>query len=397
VRLRRVAILLLLGLGACGQPTATLSPSPSHRPSATASPTPTPTPVPTPTPPPNLPRIGIQVPAGFAAYRYAAGLGTTTSMAFGPDGRLYVTSAAGSVLVVPLPGAAPRTLVSGLPTTLGLVWRGTDLFVSVRGGVRGFHLANGGLAGGGAVVSGLPVGRHQNDIPALLPNGDFLLGVGSTCDVCAEGDARSASVLRFHGDWRFAGVVVRGARNPYGLAVRQSTGDAYVTINGQDNLGSQPADHLLLVSPGEDAGWPRCWPSFPDGGLHGSCAGVAPPVAVFRPHSSTDALTFYEATEFGPEFSGNAFITQWGANVGGAVGRRVERVTFTGSGSRRAWAGHRFRHRLQPPARRHGGSGRRAAGRRLRDRPDHRDLPNRVAGFRRKKLAAGASQRYRPD
>ncbi len=335
MRLRRGALLLLLGLAACGQPTATTSTSPSNRASAAASPTPTPTPTPapTPTPPPNLPRIGIQVPAGFAAYRYAAGLGTTTSMAFGPDGRLYVTSAAGSVTVVPSPGGRPQTLISGLPTTLGLVWRGTDLFVSVRGSVRGYHLAGAGLAGGGAVVSGLPVGRHQNDIPVLLPNGDFLLGVGSTCDVCVEGDRRSASVLRFHGDWSFAGVVVRGARNPYGLAVRQSTGDAYVTINGQDNLVSQPADHLLLVSDGEDAGWPRCWPSFPDGGLRGSCGGVAPPVAVFTPHASTDAITFYEAAEFGPEFAGNAFVTQWGANVGGAVGRRVERVTLTGSGN----------------------------------------------------------------
>jgi glucose/arabinose dehydrogenase len=128
-------------------------------------------------------------------------------------------------------------------------------------------------------------------------------------------------------------VVVRGTRNPYGLALRGSTGEAFVTVNGQDNLGTQPADHLLRVADGEDAGWPRCWPSYPDGGLHGSCAGVTPPVAVLTPHSSSDALTFYEAGEFGAEYSGNAFVTQWGANVGGTVGRRVERVVFSGSGA----------------------------------------------------------------
>jgi glucose/arabinose dehydrogenase len=254
-------------------------------------------------------------------------------MAFGPDGRLYVSSAAGTVAVVASPGAGPQTLVSGLPTALGLVWRDNDLFVSVRGSVRGFHLSGGSLTGGGAVVSGLPVGRHQNDIPVLMPNGDFLLGVGSTCDVCTERDQRSASVLRFHGDWSYAGVVVRGTRNPYGLALRGSTGEAFVTVNGQDNLGTQPADHLLRVADGEDGGWPRCWPSYPDGGLHGSCAGVTPPVAVLTPHSSSDAITFYEAAEFGAEYSGNAFVTQWGANVGGTVGRRVERVVFSGSGA----------------------------------------------------------------
>lgn len=324
-------IALMLALVACGQPTAqTSSPSPRH--SATASPSPTATP--TPAAPPNLPRAGgIVVRAGFVAYRYAAGLGTSTAMAFGPDERLYVTNAAGSVAVVPSPGAAPQTLVSGLPTTLGLAWRGNDLFVSVRGAVRGFQLTGAALTGGGAVVSGLPTGRHQNDNPLLMPNGDFLLGVGSTCDVCNEADPRSATVLRFHSDWSYAGVVVRGARNPYGLALRNATGDAYVTINGQDNLGAQPADHLLRVVDGEDAGWPRCWPSYPDASLQGSCAGVTAPAAVFTPHSSSDGITFYEASEFGSDFSGNAFVTQWGANVGGTVGRRVERVVFSGSGA----------------------------------------------------------------
>jgi glucose/arabinose dehydrogenase len=328
-----VTTVLLLGLAACGQPTAPTSPSPSSRAAAGPSVSGTASPAPTPTPPPNLPRIGIQVPVGFAAYRYASGLGTATAMAFGPDGRLYVTSAAGSVAAVPSPGASPQILISGLPTTLGLVWRGNDLFVSVRGGVRAFQLAGGHLSGGGAVVAGLPVNRHQNDIPLLMPNGDFLLGVGSTCDVCTEADERSASVLRFHSDWSYAGIVVRGTRNPYGLALRHSTGDAYVTINGQDNLGAQPADHLLRVVEGENAGWPRCWPSFPDGGLQGSCAGVSPPIAVFTPHSSSDAVTFYEAAEFGSEYAGNAFVTQWGANGGGTVGRRVVRVVFSGSGT----------------------------------------------------------------
>lgn len=332
MRTRLAAAALLLALAGCGQPTAISSPSTSPR--ATPTKTPSPTPQPTPTPPPNLPSVaGIHLPAGFKAYRYSAGLGTTTAMAFGPDGRLYVTTAAGTVSIVPSPGAGPQTLVSGLPTALGLVWRGNDLFVSVRGSVRGYHLSGGALAGGGAVVSGLPVGRHQNDIPVLMPNGDFLLGVGSTCDVCSEADQRSASVLRFHSDWSYAGVVVRGTRNPYGLAVRQSSGDAFVTVNGQDNLGAQPADHLLRVSDGEDGGWPRCWPRYPDGALQGSCAGVASPIAVFAPHSSSDAMAFYEANEFGADYAGNAFVTQWGANVGGTVGRRVERVAFSGSGA----------------------------------------------------------------
>lgn len=254
-------------------------------------------------------------------------------MAFGPDGRLYVVTQGGSVEVVPAPDTAPQTLVSGLPVALGLAWRGNELFVSVRGSIRRYVLSGGSLSGGGVVVSGLPAGRHQNDAILLMPNGDFLLGVGSTCDVCDESNPKSATVLRFHSDWSYSGVVVRGARNPYGLALRPSTGDAYVTINGQDNLGAQPADHMLRVADGEDAGWPRCWPSYSDGSLQGNCAGVAPPVAVFVPHSSADGIVFYDGNEFGADYSENAFVTEWGANVGGSTGRRVVRVVLSGSGA----------------------------------------------------------------
>ena len=333
MRQSTLAALVALLLVACGQPTAHATPTASPRHTPTPSPTPVPTPTPLP-PPPNLaPAAGIGVPPGFSAYVYARGLGTTTAMAFGPDGRLYVLSAGGSMAVVASPGAAPQAALAGLPTPLGIAWRGDDLYLSVRGAVRAYHLSNGGLSGGGSVVRGLPVNRHQNDWILPMPNGDFLLGVGSTCDVCNELDARSASVLRFHSDWSYAGVVVRGARNPYGLALRPSTGDAYVTINGQDNLGAQPADHLLRVADGEDAGWPRCWPAYPDGSLHGNCAGVTPPVAIFTPHSSADGIVFYDGAEFGADYFENAFVTQWGANVGGPTGRRVLRVVLSGSGA----------------------------------------------------------------
>ncbi len=329
-RLASLAVVALLLVG-CGPTTARSTPTapPRHSPSPTAIPTPTPLP-----PPPNLaPAGGINLAAGFSGYVYARGLGTTTAMAFGPDGRLYVVTQGGSLEVVPAPGAAPQTLVSGLPVALGLAWRGNELFLSVRGSVRRYVLSGSSLSGGGAVVSGLPANRHQNDAIVLMPNGDFLLGVGSTCDVCNESNPKSATVLRFHSDWSYAGVVVRGSRNPYGLALRPSTGDAYVTINGQDNLGAQPADHLLRVSDGEDAGWPRCWPAYPDGSLQGNCGGVAPPIAVFTPHSSADGIVFYDGNEFGADYSENAFVTEWGANAGGSTGRRVVRVVLSGSGA----------------------------------------------------------------
>jgi glucose/arabinose dehydrogenase len=314
-------LLAACGTGSGAGPHSTTRVSSS--PSAVTSPTPAPYAY-------NLESAaGIQVPNGFRAVLFARGLDLPTAMAFGPDGRLYVTSSNGSVSVVSGPAAAPQPLVSGLPAALGLAWRGNDLFVSVRGAVLAYHLDGQNLSGGGAVASGLPAGRHQNDNLLLMPNGDFLLGVGSTCDVCTERDARSAAVLRFHSDWGYAGVVVKGARNPYGLALRPYTGEAYLTINGQDNLGgAEPADHLVRIEDGADAGWPRCWPSYRDRSLHGNCAGVLRPIAFFEPHSSADGIVFYQGKQFGSDYTDNAFVAEWGANAGGSVGRRVVRVVL---------------------------------------------------------------------
>ncbi len=319
------AFLLAL-LTACG-------PSAPAAPSGPPSASPVPTPSASVYSPPNLPPApAIHPPPGFGAYVYARDLRHPTAMAFGPDGRLYVTEADGRLVTVPFGGSPPDILLDGLATPLGLAWRGEELFVSLRGKVLAYRLTGNRLAGGSAVVQGLPTGRHQNDNLLMLPDGDFLLGVGSTCDVCREVDPRSASVLRFHRDWSYAGVAVHGSRNPYGLALRPSNGVAYVTINGQDNLGpGEPADHLLRVRDGADGGWPRCWPSFRDGTLHGNCAGVTPPVALFAPHSSADGIVFYNGTAFPAEHRDNAFVAEWGANEGGSVGRRVVRVVLSGS------------------------------------------------------------------
>jgi glucose/arabinose dehydrogenase len=54
-------------------------------------------------------------------------------------------------------------------------------------------------------------------------------------------------------------------------------------------------------------------------------------VAVFAPRSSADGIVFYDGGSFPPEYQDNAFVTEWGANAGGSVGRRLVRVVFTGS------------------------------------------------------------------
>src|SRR5436190_21267469 len=80
--------------------------------------------------PPLPAAAGVTVPPGFRAEIYAQGLRGPTALAFGPDGKLYVTQLAGSenagmgqVVSIDGPGAAPKVVLSELFMPTGLVWR----------------------------------------------------------------------------------------------------------------------------------------------------------------------------------------------------------------------------------------------------------------------------------
>src|SRR5215216_1179700 len=125
--------------------------------------------------------LGIRVPAGFRVETFASGLSKPTAMAYGPDGRIYVTQTGGTLVAIRHGPRRPVALVRGLRTPLGLVWRGRALFVSEQGRLERFTLRGGRLVGRRLIVNGLPFGRHQQD-SVVFHNGRLWWGSGSTCD-----------------------------------------------------------------------------------------------------------------------------------------------------------------------------------------------------------------------
>jgi glucose/arabinose dehydrogenase len=253
----------------------------------------------------------LHVPAGYHASVYATGLTHPTAMAFGPDGRLYVTEDVGRIVSVTR-GTAPRLFRAGLTVPLGLAWRGRTLYVAESGRVEAL-----GLRGGRrVVVRGLPFGEHQQDALVNGPDGRLYLGSGSTCDACREKDPRSATILSFRPDGSGLRVVARGLRNPYGLVF---VGRAlYATVNGRDDLGDgEPAEMVVRVRAGDDFGWPACWASYALRKLVGACAGVTRPVAYLEPHSSADGIVSWR---------GDLFVTEWGEYLAHRHGRVLVRI-----------------------------------------------------------------------
>jgi glucose/arabinose dehydrogenase len=262
----------------------------------------------------------IHAPPGYRASLYARGLAHPTAMAFGPDGRLYVSEDSGAVVAV-RPGARrPRPFLRALPTPLGLAWHGRTLFVSVAGGIRSVRLRGGSAAAPRTVVAGLPHGRHQQDNVVVGRDGRLYLGSGSTCDVCRERDPRSAAILSFRLDGSDARVVAQGLRNPYGLAVQPRTARLFASVNGQDDLGGfEPAETVVAVRRGADYGWPRCRASRRLLRLVGSCRGAARPVAYLEPHSSADGLVFWRR---------DLYVAEWGEYASRRRGRKIVRLHF---------------------------------------------------------------------
>lgn len=254
----------------------------------------------------------IHVPHGYRAHVFASGLDHPTALAFGPDGRLYVSENVGLVVSVRRGSRRPRPFASKLVVPLGLLWRGRTLYVSESGKVEALGLRHGRRS----IVSGLPYKQHQQDTIVAGPDGRLYLGSGSTCDVCIERDPRSAAILSFRADGSDLRVVATGLRNPYGLVFAGRT--LYATTNGRDDLGkAEPAEAVLRIRPGADFGWPGCWPGFALRRLIGACSGVSQPIAYLEPHSSADGIASWR---------GDLFVAEWGQYLSHARGRRVVRI-----------------------------------------------------------------------
>jgi len=272
------------------------------------------------------PASELSVPAGWVAERYASGMTRPTAMAFGPDGRLYVAQEAGQILVVGVGSTKPRVVARGFPEALGLAWKGTQLFVSSKGRLDRLTLVGKRLVNRKTLLKNLPNGRHQQDNVVVGADGRLYLGSGSTCDVCKEKDARSATILSVLPNGRDLRIVAKGLRNPYGLAFQPGTGRLFVTVNGRDDLGEEPAEMLVEAAQGRNFGWPGCWPSWKRKRLAGTgCAGVTAPVAYLEPHSAASGITF---TSDGR----TAYVALWGTYFGSKHGRTVVRLTFDAAG-----------------------------------------------------------------
>ena len=249
-------------------------------------------------------RAELVVPPGYAASVFAEGLANPRFMAVSPEGVLFVAERAAD-RVVALPdadgdGVADEIAEVGIAydnahdiefTASGtlLVGGETTIFEVTLDGLREESRR--------VLVDDLPIGGHGTKTVEVLPDGRALLSIGSSCDVCQEGDARRATVQLLTDEGLRPYMV--GLRNAVGLWVDDKTGEAWATNMGRDRLGDdRPPETIYRLVDGADAGWPRCHagsirdPEF--GRAEDACDAVAQPAVTLPAHVAPLALVAWD-------------------------------------------------------------------------------------------------------
>ena len=285
----------------------------------------------------------IQVPTGFTVTYY--GILTAkhpTSIAFGPDGLLYIATMEGAIYRLDN-GGNVSTYATGFTIPTGIAFQpGTgNLYVSSRainqdvGGESKISVirTDGSV---NTIITGLPccyTSYHAANGIAFGPDGFGYVTVGGRADHgeilegpnAGQQDERhplEASMLRFSPDGGFVETYARGFRNSYDLAW-DGNGTLYASDNAPD-FG--PPEEFHRVIPGGEHGYPwfDCDVCFqPPAGTT-----VIPPTYQFVAHSSPTGVASYLDNAI-PGYYNSLFVTLWSAFPGA---QKVMRLT-PGGGS----------------------------------------------------------------
>lgn len=296
-----------------------------------------------------------RVPSGFTVETIASGLGSTSSMAFAPDGRLFVAERSGRLLILRGSGQQPGTFLTvsaEADAERGLLGFAFDpefsnngfvyIYYTQRGTLRNrlsrfrADTTNPGIAAGNQETVLLDVGSsaqgyHNGGALHFGRDGMLYLGVGDghTSSNAQDLSNLQGKILRLNvragglvpGNNPFAGQAGRrgeiwayGFRNPFTFAVDPANGALFINDVGQDR-----SEEINRGVAGGNFGWPAC---------EGACTnGSINPVASYN-HGSEGvcAITggvFYRGGGFPAEFSGNYFF-------GDYCGGWIKRLTNNG-------------------------------------------------------------------
>ncbi len=261
----------------------------------------------------------------FRVETAAASLDIPWSMAFAPDGRLFVTERAGRVRILDLAASTSELALTldgvfgqGEAGLLGLALdpafaqnRWVYLYYSAASGgaavnrVVRYREAGGRLGERAVLLDGIPAGViHDGGRLRFGPDGLLYITAGdaSVSPLAQDAASLAGKVLRINADGTTprdnplsSPIYSYGHRNPQGLDWHPATGDLWATEHGQTGN-----DEVNVVRRGVNYGWPR---------IEGAAtmAAMETPIAFYNPAIAPSGASFYRGRRF-PQFTGNLFV-----------------------------------------------------------------------------------------
>ncbi|MEP6961358.1 MAG: PQQ-dependent sugar dehydrogenase, partial [Acidobacteriota bacterium] len=298
-------------------------------------------------------------PAGFKVELYASGLTEPRQIRTAPNGDLFFTEKKSGELKIARgykDGKAESIslFASGLDRPWGILFYPATnpqfVYVGNAGSLVRFPYKTGDLKASGAAqkMADLPIKKTPGDYHdtrdlALTKDGTILVSVGSGSNIDdpdkVPEEKNRAAVHEFKADGTFIGIYASGIRNPVGLGVNPTSGEAWVSVNERDNLGDNLVpDYVSSIKKGGFYGWPyyyiggnideRLGKNHPE--LQSK---VIVPDVLIQPHSASLGFSFYTGTAFPQEYRGDLFVAEHGSwNRAARSGAEVVRVPLDAKG-----------------------------------------------------------------
>lgn len=283
-----------------------------------------------------IPNIPFKLAPEFVIHTFASNLGAPRDLQFSPDGTLLVSNPfTGEVIALPDKNQdnvadENKVIIKEENIPHGLAFYQGKLYVAEATQVVRFNWDEASLtATKDKVLFNLPQNNNHNRRTIVFDkNGKMFVSVGSTCNVCNESSALSATILISDADGNNPKVYAKGLRNAPFLAFNPQTEDLWVTEMGRDNLGDNlPPDEINIIKQDKDYGWPNCYGSkLVDTNFNpqAQCQNTQPPIYEIPAHSAPLGLTFIQSTQFPPDWQGDLLVSYHGSwNRSTPIGYKV--------------------------------------------------------------------------
>lgn len=266
------------------------------------------------------PQPKLLSPGEFNLVTFAQNTPNARDLILDPQGTVLVSQPSAGKVVSLADPANPVTVIDGLNSPHGLVFRQSQLYIAESNRVSIFDYdADTKKATNPKPVIDLPgSGGHFTRTILFTPDDKLLISVGSSCNICNESDWRRAKILIANPDGSDLREFATGLRNSVFMTFHPVTRELWATDMGRDWLGDDlPPDEINIVLESKNYGWPYCYGkqvTDPFNNNQLDCATTQSSYIDIPAHSAPLGLAFIPANSAWPQdYWGNLLVAYHGS------------------------------------------------------------------------------------